>query len=134
MPHGGSAPHFEVSKTDAAKKIYKSNKVVVDVLHCDLDNTKRLSERLVKETLQSGGAGENMKLMAALQTLMATQKQVQAEYEQLDWIMHTHRIKATNEPVTVESVAEAIASSKLVMKAINDDCAILKCLLPNKKA
>ena len=127
-------PHLEVSKTDAAKKIYKTNKINVDLLHCDLDKTKKLSERLVKETLESGGAGENMKLMAALQSWMSTQKEVQTEYENLDWIMHTHRIKATNEPVTIESVTDAIASSERVMRSINDDCAILKCLLPKKKS
>ena len=133
MAHVSSLPHLEVSKTDAAKKIYKANKINVDLLHCDLDRTKKLSERLVKETLESGGAGENVKLMAALQSLMSTQKEVQAEYENLDWIMHTHRIKATNEPVTSETVTASITSAKLVMKSTNDDCAVLKCLLPKKK-
>ena len=82
--------------------------------------------------MESGAASGNMKLMMGLQSLMASQKAVQQTYENLDWIMHTHRIKATNEPLTVESVVAAIDEGTAAIKSINDDCAISKCLLPKK--
>ena len=119
-------------KQTRLKGIYKENRVVVGPLHCDLDEIKKLRERLVKETLESGNAGDNPKLMGALQSLMASQKEVQQAYENLDWITHTHRIKTTNEPLTSESVEAAIFDAQTAMQNINDDCAMLKRLLPKK--